>query len=278
MIVADLHMHTTCSDGEFSPVELYQRAAQIAPLAYIAVTDHDNTAAYQELSKTELNGPKLITGVELSCCYDQRSVHLLGLGLRPGDPALTKALAEKKQQRHQRVDEVIAKLQTLEVVVSAEEVFAECATSATAPGRPHIARALIKKGFVRSIDEAFARYLGDRAPAYVPSPRFSFEEARQLVHGAGGKLLLAHPSLYFSKADPLVGMMKQGLDGIEAFHPAHSNRQVRLWNETATKFGLLVSGGSDFHSESWAGKNHGKLGAVGLTSKYLEPLLEAVSD
>jgi predicted metal-dependent phosphoesterase TrpH len=277
-MAADLHMHTTCSDGEFSPIELYERAALVEGLEFIAITDHDSVSAYSFLAEQELKGPKLIVGVELSCGFNQRGVHMLGLGLDPLNSELVDALEKKRLARQRRIGEVVDKLQALGIELIEEDVRAECASDSTAPGRPHVARAMITKGYVQSIDEAFSRYLGDHSPAYVPSPRFAFDEAVELVHGAGGKFFIAHPGLYFNKPEIVAEMKALGLDGIEVFHPAHANRQVRRWTEAADNLDLLVSGGSDFHSVSWAGKNHGRLGHTGLTRKYLEPLLEAIGN
>ena len=248
MTLIDLHTHSTASDGTLPPAELVAEAAR-AGLAAIALTDHDTLAGLPEAREAGRRaGIEVIAGVELSVADGERSVHMLGLFLpeRPGP--LANALAVLREKRHGRNRRILEKLQALGVNIPYETVTALADGTV---GRPHIARAMLAAGAVTSLKEAFTRYLGAYGRAYVPKDKLTLPEAIALLHAEGALASLAHPYLLGLGGTALietVGRYREaGLDAIEALYTEHSQAQTLEYLAVARRFGLAVSGGSDFH-------------------------------
>jgi predicted metal-dependent phosphoesterase TrpH len=239
----DFHTHSTASDGSCAPalvVELAHRAG----LSAIALTDHDTlggVAAAQAAGETL--GVRVVAGVELSALADEREMHLLGLHLQ--DLATIEAtLATFRATRVARAEQIVAKLNSLGVLITAADVMREAGDGAV--GRPHIARVMIGAGWVRDSREAFDRFLGSGKVAYVPKHRLLLAEAIELVHASGGLAVYAHPGPE-GRRDRIEPLVSLGLDGIEVRHPSHSSEDVARLGALCDFFSLVPSGGSDWH-------------------------------
>lgn len=240
----DLHMHTTASDGTFTPEQLVDYFSSRGYRA-VSVTDHDAWDAISPVTELARKvGLEVIPGIELSTAVGDAEIHLLGYFIDYLDPEFQRQISHFKEARIERARKIVEKLKELGVHIEAERVL-ELARTASV-GRPHVARALLEEGYVGSSDEAFARYLRSGAPAYVPKPFLSTAEACRIVHSVGGLCFYAHPGI--ENRDELIEQFAaEGLDGIEAWHSKHSPAQVKHYQELAKRYGLLVSGGSDSH-------------------------------
>ena len=240
----DLHTHTTASDGLLSPEALVQ-AVQAAHLDVFSITDHDTLDALTE-AETQARGCglRLIPGIELSAMWRQVELHLLGYFFDPADSRLLRFLRERRNARRLRLAAMLSRLQALGIVILADDVLALARDGNV--GRPHLARVLVERGFVGSLDEAFLKYLGEGKPAYVPRHDLTIAEAIQVIHEAGGVTSLAHPGLH-NHDDAFPDLVEAGLDAVEVYHVAHSPGQARHYRRLSQRWGLLVSGGSDFH-------------------------------
>jgi hypothetical protein len=253
----DLHIHSTASDGTLTPAEIILLAAR-SGLGAISITDHDSIAGAREaLLRGVPAGLAFLTGVEISAepppSYPGAgSIHILGYGLRLDDPDLNRALEKLQDSRRQRNPEIIARLNRLGISIRIEEVEREAVDGQ--PGRPHIAKLLVKKGVAKTIDDAFDRYLGNGKPAYVDKYRIESNQAIELINAAGGIPVLAHPCLLELEGlepleDLLQEMMSMGLKGLEVYYPQHSTEQTRLYADLAARHHLLMTGGTDFHGD-----------------------------
>jgi len=238
----DLHLHSTASDGEFSPSELVAMALERNLLA-IAITDHDTTEGIDEaLDAARGTELEVIPGVEISSDVPHEEVHLLGYYIDHHDPTLEKKLCAFRQTRLHRAREMLAKLAALGFPLQ-WEIVAELAGGGSV-GRPHIAQAMVKMGYVASTDEAFSLYLGRNGPAYVERYKLSPLEAVSLITEARGLAVLAHPL----KVTHFVhSLMEQGLVGLEVYYNGYSAEDIRKLARLARKFDLIPTGGSDFH-------------------------------
>jgi len=266
MRLADLHLHSHFSDGTYSPEELAAQA-QRCRLAAIALTDHDSvegcpgTAVACAAKEIEF-----IPGTELTAEQDGNELHLLGYFIDTQNPSLLRRLARFQAVRQDRIHEMVARLNRLKVPLSAEAVFA--LASCRAPGRPHVARALVQAGLCVNLDEAFERFLKKNRPAWVPKFKMSAAEAVDLIHQAQGVAVLAHPGL--NRTDQVIpGMVEAGLDGIECFHTKHSTAPSQHYLALAARFHLLVTGGSDCHGLS---KGKPLIGTVKVPYQHVETL------
>ena len=241
---ADLHIHTTFSDGTYSPEEVVS-LAQKAGLTKIAITDHDVVAGIDPAKrKGEELGVEIIPGIELTAEAQDCEIHILGYFIDHKSPALLSELAQIQAGREKRVYKMTEKLKELGVEIDPERVFAIAGHRVA--GRPHVARAMVEKGYVGDFKEAFNRYLDFHGPAYVSHYRLSPEGAIKLIKAANGVPVFAHPAA--SRCDQVIpDMMVYGLQGIEVYYSSHDQGQTRHYLNLAKKYGLLITGGSDFH-------------------------------
>lgn len=252
---ADLHLHSTASDGMYTPAELSEQLTQKGVLV-AALTDHDTINGFEEF-QSHFSGISII-GVELSILYDRLDFHVLGYGFDPNNDVLKERLQYYQEVRAERLNKIIVHLQALGFPLHQHDVEEEVSHSLSA-GRLHIARAMIKRGWVGSIKEAFDKYLGYDKPAYVPKAKMSFEEALTLIHQAQGIAVLAHPGKTFPKIlTPLV--THSDLDGIESWHPAHTLEMRKKLETIAKKHGKILTGGSDFHGNEAMSLSPGDFG------------------
>ena len=242
---ADLHCHSTVSDGLEPPASLVRRAVE-SGLAVLALTDHDAVHGLPELEESA-RGTGLVTvaGVELSTRREGEDVHLLGLFVDPGEPELVARLLEMRQARDRRGEAMVARLAEAGIHLDLPALRRTVGDGAF--GRPHVARALVERGAVGNVREAFDRFLTPGRPGYVPKPRWSLGEAIAAVRRAGGLSFLAHPVWYGTPEAIRALVEEPGLDGVETVHPDHDiGSQIRL-TALASEKRLLVSGGSDYH-------------------------------
>jgi predicted metal-dependent phosphoesterase TrpH len=264
----DLHLHSTCSDGTFTPREVVRRAAD-AGLSVISLTDHDSTggvaAAQEEGARL---GVEVVPGTELSAQADGTDVHILGYFIDPDHPDLIVCLNIYRQARLQRAERVVKKLNRLGLRVSMEKVLAKAGPGAI--GRPHIADAMVEEGLVFSVDEAFHRYLGYSKPAFERKYSLSPSQAIQVIRAAGGLACVAHPGLY-RRDDLIPDMVSDGLDGIEVRHTKHNASHVARYSMIARENNLLCTGGSDCHGD---GRGDSVIGTVEVPLSYVEAMRE----
>jgi len=244
---ADLHIHTTASDGEYSP-QFVVRAAKAQGFSAIAITDHDTLSGLEEaLEASREVGLELITGVEISTVWEGKEIHILGYLIDQNDERLNAKLTEMKNSRSERIKKMVAKLKSLGYDIHISEV-----TEISGPGaigRPHIAKVLLEKGYVKNIKEAFLKLLSPGCPAYIPRYKITPQEAITLILAADGIPVLAHPGV--NPDDKLIPYLKElGLLGIEVWHPEHNSQAIDKYYNLAKAYGLLMTGGSDWHGSN----------------------------
>jgi 3',5'-nucleoside bisphosphate phosphatase len=266
MKFADLHLHTRFSDGTFTPEELAEHGARLG-FATLALTDHDTVEGCARMAAVcAAAGIEFIPGTELTAEYDHTELHLLGYFLDTQNQTLVAEIARFQMVRQQRIHEMVARLNELGVPLKAESVFA--LANCKSPGRPHVARALVKSGLVSNLDEAFERFLKKNRPAWVPKAKVSALEGIDLIHQAGGLAVMAHPGL--NRTDEIIpALADAGLDGLECFHTKHSTAMSERYLEIAEKYKLLVTGGSDCHGFS---KGKPLIGGIKLPYEHVEKL------
>ena len=243
----DLHCHTLASDGTLSPTALVEMARQ-RDVRVLAVTDHDTVSAHDEaIAAGEVFGVRVLRGIEISALSDEvKEVHVLGYGVQPSDAATRAKIESLRVVREERAKLLLAKLDSLGISINFERVKAIAGDAMI--GRPHVARALIEAGVVRTLNQAFDEYLGEGKAAFVSHEGLTPQQAIALIHKVHGAAVLAHPMLYKGDLDKLMqDMIATGLDGIEAYYPAHGPEQTQRLINVANEHGLIVTGGSDFH-------------------------------
>ena len=251
----DLHSHSTISDGSESPTAVIRTAAVEKNLRALALSDHDTVEglpeAFEEAQKHE--GFELIPAIEISAEYEDGTIHILGYFIDPEDPGLLAKLKVLQQARAERNPQIIAKLNELGLKITEEEVAAIAGHGVM--GRPHIAQALINRGYVKDTQEAFEKYLKKNGPAYINKERFSQEDSIKMIHDAGGVAVLAHPKYVHGGElrgveELIASLTQKGLDGVEVFYSSHNKKEVKLFKGLAEKYNLIATGGSDFHGKS----------------------------
>ncbi|RJX21097.1 MAG: PHP domain-containing protein [Desulforudis sp.] len=242
---ADLHIHTTFSDGSDSPRQVVDRALAMG-LEAIAVTDHDTVAGVPVAVEAAKGYPLVvIPGVEINTDYTGREMHILGYYINTTDPKLLDRLGSLARARNDRVDRIVKRLDALGVHIDLDEVRTRTAGTL---GRPHIAEALRRAGVVSSIQEAFDRFIGRGGPAYVPRSWYTPGEAVAMVIKAGGVPVLAHPGT--ANADGLIPeLIELGLKGLEVYHPEHDPDCIEHYLRLCQRYGLIATGGSDYHGQ-----------------------------
>ncbi|MBT3346558.1 MAG: PHP domain-containing protein [Gemmatimonadetes bacterium] len=250
--LADLHTHSSCSDGLRTPTQAVEEALA-AGVRVLSLTDHDTVAGIDEaIAAGEKHGVSVVPGTELSAHVNERELHLLAYFVDHHSERLATHLVELRRRRHERGAAMVERLNGLGVPVTLEDVLER--TAGGPLGRPHIAAAIVASGAAMNKEEAFVRFIGDRRPADVPKPRSPAAEVIGLVHELGGVAVLAHPGMVVS--EPVIQkLVEVGLDGVEVYHPAHQPPQIEHYLDIAERYGLLTSGGSD---------SHGDAGGVGI--------------
>ena len=268
MKFADLHLHTNFSDGTYTPEELVSHGKRVG-LAAMALTDHDTVEGCARMAAAcEVEGIEFVSGTELTAELDGVELHLLAYCVDLDNQRLISETGRFQAVRQNRIREMVARLNRLDIPLEADAVFA--IANCRSPGRPHVARALVQAGLCSSMDEAFDRFLKVNRPAWVPKFKMSALDAIELIHQAGGVAVMAHPGL--NRTDEVIPVMAEaGLDGIECFHSKHSTAMTNHYLQIADKLHLLVTGGSDCH-----GLNKGKplVGSVKLPYQYVEKVKE----
>lgn len=275
---ADLHCHTTCSDGTLSPIQLIQHAKQL-DLQGLAITDHDSIDAYASaLPAAQEAGIELISGVEFSAEHDDASIHVLGYSFSLDNPLIHQLCQQHKLRRETRNRAILERLAAYNMPLTEEDIIA--CTSQDMPqsqhtiGRPHIAQAMVKKGYVNELLDAFRLYIGEGKPCYVPGKAFHVDETIDFIHQANGFAILAHP--YLIKETHLVpALLKMPFDGLEGYYARLTAGQYNRWIKIANAKNWLITGGSDFHGEikannplgcSWIGEDTFRV----LQKRYLQ--------
>lgn len=243
---ADLHTHTTASDGSLAPADLIA-AARSRGLAAIAITDHDTVEGVEDALTIASPGLRIMVGVELSCVLGKVDIHMLGYGFDTAASGLRSLLGNRAMERRERAATIVERLVAFGAPVELNRVI-ELAGPGTI-GRPHIARALVEAGHASSVGDAFDRFLGTGQPGYVERPELSPERAITEIHAAGGAAVLAHPLYSPGYAGFLPGLVEAGLDGIEVVYPDHNPETRRSLSQLAAQFGLVETGGTDFHGD-----------------------------
>ena len=247
---ADLHLHTRFSDGTDTPERVVE-LAKAAGLSAIAITDHDNTEAFAVAEPAaRRQNLELLTGIEMSASADGAEVHLLGFFIDVRNPALVHHLKEQQARRVARVYEMVKRLQRVGVRIEAEEVL-QLAGEGTV-GRPHVARILLKHGYITSFPEAFTKYIGPDNPGFVSGSPIDPAHIIGIILGAGGVPVLAHP-IYLKRDAFIEEFAAQGLAGLEVYHSGHTAEMVRHYEQIADQLKLLKTGGSDYHGDSKEG-------------------------
>ena len=255
----DLHTHSNFSDGTQPPSTLLS-VAMAHGITTLALTDHDTVAGWDEAIAHLRPGLRLVLGSEISCqTHDGISVHMLGLLFDRNNPELMEMMANTRENRFSRMEKIVAKLNAANYEVSLDDVLAQLSEGATL-GRPHLADALVAKGYMKSRDQVFAEILHNDSPYYVAHYSPTPEEAIAAIKAAGGVAVIAHPMSSLRSrvisAETFKDYVEAGLDGIEVFHRDHSAAHQALLKEIASEYGVAITGSSDYHGE-------GKLNKLG---------------
>lgn len=255
----DLHTHSNKSDGSLSPTALIDEAKSIG-LSAIALTDHDTIDGLEEaINRGNEIGVRVVPGVELSTEYMGRDVHIVGLFIDYKNETFLNHLKNFVDSRELRNKKMCDKLTEAGIPVIYEELIEMFGDSVLT--RAHYARYMLSKGYIKSLPEAFERYIGDHSPYYIPREKVTPKQGVELILNAGGVPILAHPILYKLGKDALETLVKDlkeyGLVGIEAIYSTYTNADERTIRNLASKYNLLISGGSDYHGEAKPGLNLG---------------------
>ena len=270
---ADLHIHTTASDGRVAPARTVRYAAA-GDLDIIAITDHDTATGVQEAEREAASaGVQVIAGLEISCRWeDGMEVHLLGYGIDPAHPEIAGLQMAARQRREKRMREMVSRLQSLDIEVTMAQVEAVAGgDEGSTLSRAHLAQVLLQEGHITRFAEAFDRFIGEGRPGFVSTPLPSLADAVATVHRSGGLAVWAHPPLGIL-ADRLPAFVDAGLDGVEAYRSNLTPAEISRAVEVATAHDCLVTGGSDWH-----GRPGHRLGAFALGRSTLGPFLERLS-
>ncbi len=266
---ADLHCHTTCSDGSLDPKEIIDLAIETG-LNALAITDHDTVDAYKSAVPYAQERKFLLgTGVEFSCEFKKASVHILGYDFSLENRSFLEYCTRQQEKRLHRNQEILDKLHKLHIAIEEKDLLALHHKASTL-GRPHIAAVMVAKGYVKTIQEAFQLYLGDNKSCYVAGTPFPVAEAIDIIHEAGGKAFIAHPHMY-DNANIVREVLSLPFDGIECHYGRTPPERTKRWQKLAKHKGLLISGGSDFHGSA---KPHISLGQSWVNQEVFTSIFE----
>lgn len=281
MNIVDLHVHSTASDGTFTPTELV-KAAKKAGLSAFALTDHDTVAGIDEAltAANSIGGIEVVPGIEISTNYKDKEIHIVGLCIDYKNKAFLEAIGDEVQRRNNRNEKLVELFNEHGFPVTMEELIKMFPDSIIT--RAHFASYMTKKGYVKDNNEAFQKYLGDGMPLYVPRERKSLKEAVEIITTAKGAPILAHPLLYHltgREMGDLCGQLKEyGLIGIESMYSTYRGFDELSVRKLAREYELLESGGSDFHG---ANKPHIQLGigcgSLRINSCYLQAIKDKIN-
>lgn len=266
---ADLHIHTTASDGQATPEEIIDKAAENGLYA-VSITDHDTYAGYHKAKArgTEKN-VEVIPGMEITCDYNGRECHMLAYGFDIGSKELLSFVHQQKLRRNKRAKVMISNLNKLGFDISFDDVMAESGTLNIS--RNHLAAAMVSKGYETHKKAVFLKYLGDHASAYYKTEYAPLQEVIEIVKSCGGVAILAHPGLYFVEED-ITNIIKAGIDGFECIHPSHNYMLQKRYTDICDEYRLLKTGGSDYHGHKKA--EHNLFGTVAVEKNWVDRLLE----
>lgn len=267
---ADLHTHSTASDGLDSPATLVRLASERG-ISVLALTDHDTVSGVAEAEAAAAEcGIQFVPGVEFSARAPRGETHILGYGIHPDDRELNDELEALRLSREERGAVMLDRLRDLGITLSADSLTSD--RPGHSPGRPHIARGLVQAGVVASVQQAFDEYLAVGRPAFVPRRTITAERAIQVIHGSGGIAVLAHPFSVYELEQVLPRLVATGLDGLEVHYGEYDQDQRRSLEDLAAAYNLLMSGGSDYHGAT--GVSGRTLGSVEWPAERLRAILE----
>jgi len=270
-IYADLHVHTTYSDSTFTPAQVVDRAAWLG-LNVVAITDHDTIDGVEEARREAAgHGIEIVAGVEISTYHGSEEFHIIGLYVDTSNSEFVERINLMNRARLERIHEMIDRLKEMGVELAADDVME--LSQGSSPGRLHVAQALLNRGYIHALPEAFARYLGDRCGGFVPKRYMTVQESIEAVRSAGGVSILAHPGLT-NRDDYIPRFREMGLDGLEAFYPSYSEYDQSRYLSIANREGMLASGGSDCHGQR---RNDIMLGRVLVPEPFVKKIIQAVA-
>lgn len=264
---ADLHIHTTCSDGRLQPEEVVELAIE-KKLSAISITDHDTCKGYYAAKeKADELGIELVPGVEITSSFQGSEAHILAYYFETHTNFLQDFLDNQRNARKQRIKKIIRTVQKKGVAVEYDEVWAEA--NGANIGRPHLARVLTQKGYVSSPKEAFIRYLSDQKLGTIENTYPDYKVVIDVVKNVGGACVIAHPGKMYSEKQ-IQDFIDAGIDGIECIHPSHNYKLQKKYTELCEKHSLLMTGGSDTHEGKGVGYTN--FGVVTIAQKHIEKM------
>lgn len=269
MNYADLHIHSSYSDGILTPDKIVD-VAKNQGLKYISITDHD-TIASQYITTENKYGIKVIPGIEFSTEYNDEELHILGYFIDINNKELNFAINNLMKSRVERAERIIEKLKFMNINISLSDILKGNNYSV---GRGNIAKAMVNKGCARNHKEAFCNYLMKGKPAYVKGKRLNFKDVLDIINNSGGIAFLAHPGrIYRSiETENIIKILKcHGMKGIEVYHPSHTKDEINKFYNLSKKYKLLISGGSDFHNFK---KDGNSIGSQGINELLLDKLIK----
>lgn len=264
---ADLHIHTTCSDGHLSPEEVI-KLAEMKNLAAVSITDHDTFEGYKIAKPiADKAGIELIPGVEVTTLFNGKEAHILAYYFETDTNYFGDFLNSQKSSRQTRIKGIVKTLNSKRIDVSYDEVWAEADGGNL--GRPHIAKILIEKGYVSNFNEAFQLYLSNEKLGDIKNSYPDSEKAIQMIKNVGGAAILAHPGKLYSEKE-IDEFIELGIDGLECIHPSHNYRKQAFYTRLCDQKSLLKTGGSDYHGGIESG--HSNVGIVAIAKKNIESM------
>lgn len=246
MRYADLHIHSSYSDGNLLPEEIVKIAIE-QKVRYISITDHD-TIDSQYISKEKIDNIHIIPGIEFSTEYGELEIHILGYFIDIDDVELNKVVDKLKFGRIKRIEKILERLKMQNIFLELDDVIIDKSSNI---GRAHIANAMVAKGYVHNFKEAFNKYLIKGKPAYVKGDKLKYKDILDIINNCGGIAVLAHPGKIYRSLeveDMIRNLKCYGLKGLEVYHPSHSKNQINTFYNYCKKYKLIITGGSDFHN------------------------------